>query len=246
MLLFWVILFSILGSVGAGLLSAIFLLFPTSTHKTLLPFLVSYASGTMLTVALLDLIPEALGEISPTRALSTVLAGIVAFFILEKLVIWRHCHREECEVHSAAGSLILFGASFHNFVDGVVIGAAFITSFPLGVATSLAIISHEIPQEVGDFAIVMDSGYTRLRALLYNSISGLSTLPGAVLAYFFLPHFEAALPYVVVVAAASFIYISVADLFPNLHSYTQLRQSLYQLLCMLAGIATIVALLAGH
>ncbi|MHB0867802.1 MAG: ZIP family metal transporter [Thermoleophilia bacterium] len=246
MLLFWIILFSLIGSVGAVLLSATFLLFPTRTHKVLLPFLVSYASGTLLAVALLDLIPETLDEISPTRALSTVLAGIVAFFILEKLVIWRHCHRDECEVHSAAGSLILFGDAFHNFVDGVVIGAAFITSVPLGMATSLAIVSHEIPQEVGDFAILMDSGYSRQRALAYNTISGLSTLPAALLAYYYLPHFEGSLPYVVLVAAASFIYISVADLFPNLHTYTQLRQTIYQLVSMLAGIGTIVLLHAGH
>lgn len=246
MLLFWIILFSLIGSVGAVLLSAIFLLFPAKIHKVLLPLLISYASGTLLAVALLDLIPEALEKVNPTAALSTVLAGIVAFFMLEKLVIWRHCHKEECEVHSAAGSLILFGDAFHNFVDGVVIGAAFITSVPLGMATSLAIVSHEIPQEVGDFAILMESGYTRRRALVYNTISGLTTLPAALLAYYYLPHFEAGLPYVVAAAAASFIYISVADLFPNLHRYTQLSQTIYQLLSMLVGIATIVLLHAGH
>ncbi|MGQ3486974.1 ZIP family metal transporter [Roseovarius pacificus] len=240
MLLPWVILFSILGSVGAVAGAALLLLFPEATRKFLLPFLISYAAGTLLGAAFLGMIPKALDIAAPMDVSRTVLAGIVLFFLLEKAVIWRHCHDEGCEVHSGAGPLLLIGNAFHNFVDGFVIAAAFLTSIPFGIAASLAVIAHEIPQEVGDFAILLESGYSRLKALVLNTLSSMATLPGAVIAYFFLGETEQAIPYVLALSAASFIYIATADLVPDLHRKTGPGAGVTQLVLLAAGIGTIM------
>ena len=246
MLLGWIIAFSVLGSVGAIAGAALLLLFPEGTRRTLLPCLLSYATGTLLGAAFLGMIPNALQQATPIAISATVLVGIVLFFVLEKIVIWRHCHDSECEVHSSAGPLILIGDAFHNFVDGFVIAAAFLTSVPLGIAASLAVIAHEIPQEVGDFAILLENGYSRKRALILNSLSSLTTLPGAVIAYFFLGTTREAVPYILALSAASFIYIAVADLVPSLHRQTGLKAALMQFVLMLAGIGTIAIFQLMH
>jgi len=163
----------------------------------------------------------------------------VLFFILEKLVLWRHCHETGCEVHGHAAPLILIGDAFHNFVDGIVIAAAFLTSVPLGITATIAIIAHEIPQEVGDFAILLDGGLSRNRALVLNSLSAAATLPGAVLSYFWLAGTTAAMPYVLALSASSFIYIATADLIPSLHSRLSPADSIQQTLLLVAGILTI-------
>jgi zinc and cadmium transporter len=208
--------------------------------------LISYATGTLLGAAFLGLIPHSLQHIPAPPILSTVLIGIVLFFVLEKLVVWRHCHNQQCEVHSTAGPLLLLGDAFHNFVDGVIIAAAFFASIPLGIATSLSVIAHEIPQEVGDLAILLESGYSRERAILYNMLSSLSTLPGALLAYLTLQEIERITPYIMALSAASFIYIAIADLVPSLHRHTGLGSSLRQLALMLAGIGTIALFHVGR
>ncbi len=246
MLLGWIIAFSILGSVGAIAGAALLLLFPEGTRRTLLPCLLSYATGTLLGAAFLGMIPNALQQATPIAISGTVLVGIVLFFVLEKIVIWRHCHDTECEVHSSAGPLILIGDAFHNFVDGFVIAAAFLTSVPLGIAASLAVIAHEIPQEVGDFAILLENGYSRTRALILNSLSSLTTLPGAVIAYFFLGATREAVPFILALSAASFIYIAIADLVPSLHRQTGLKAALMQFVLMLAGIGTIAIFQLMH
>jgi zinc and cadmium transporter len=235
----WIAGFSLLGSVGAIALAGSFLLFPHKTRRFLIPCLISYATGTLLGAAFLGLIPHALARIPASRALRTVLIGVVLFFVLEKLVVWRHCHNQQCEVHGSAGPLLLVGDAFHNFVDGVIIAATFVTSVPLGIATSLSVIAHEIPQEVGDLAILLESGYSRKQALLYNTLSGLSTLPGAMLAYLTLQAIQRITPYIMAVSAASFVYIAIADLVPSLHRHTGLGSSVRQLALMLAGIGTI-------
>ncbi len=238
-MLLWIIGFSVLGSVGAVAGAALFLLFPEGIRKTLVPCLVSYATGTLLGAAFLGMIPAGL-KLAPALAVTgTVLAGMVLFFVLEKLVLWRHCHDSECEVHGRAAPLILIGDAFHNFVDGVVIAAAFLTSIPLGVTAALAVIAHEIPQEVGDFAILLDNGYGRTKALVLNSLSAAATLPGAVATYFWLGETRAAVPYILAISAASFIYIAAADLIPGLHRQVTAAASLRQLALLLAGISTI-------
>ena len=239
MLLGWVMLFSVLGSVGAVAGAALFLIFPEGIRKILVPCLVSYAAGTLLGAAFLGMIPASL-KLAPAFAVtSTVLAGMMLFFVLEKFVLWRHCHDSACEVHGRAAPLILIGDAFHNFVDGVVIAAAFLTSIPLGVAASLAVIAHEIPQEVGDFAILLDNGYERTKAIVLNGLSAAATLPGAVMAYFRLGETRAAVSYILAISAASFIYIAAADLIPGLHRQVAAAASVRQLVLLLAGIGTI-------
>ena len=194
-------------------------------------------------------LPREFGAARPGPALNisgTVLAGLVGFFLLEKLVIWRHCHDGECEIHSHQSSiLILVGDAFHNFVDGVVIAAAFLASPALGVAAALSVIAHEIPQELGDFAILLHGGLNKSRAFLYNLVSSLTTLPGVLLGWFWLDQMRQAIPYVLAVSAASFIYVAVADLIPGLHRQTTLAASLRQLVLLVAGIGTIALFRLG-
>jgi zinc and cadmium transporter len=228
-----------LGSIGAVAGAALFLFFPEGIRKVLVPCLISYATGTLLGAAFLGMIPAGL-KLAPAFAVtSTVLVGMVLFFVLEKLVLWRHCHDGACVVHGRAAPLILIGDAFHNFVDGVVIAAAFLTSISLGVAASLAVIAHEIPQEVGDFAILLDNGYGRTKAIVLNGLSAATTLPGAMLAYFWLGDMRAAVPYILAISAASFIYIAAADLIPGLHRQVKASASLRQFVLLLAGIGTI-------
>jgi zinc and cadmium transporter len=228
-----------LGSIGAVAGAALFLFFPESIRKILVPCLISYATGTLLGAAFLGMIPAGLKQAPAHGVMATVLAGMVLFFVLEKLVLWRHCHDDECEVHGRAGPLILIGDGVHNFVDGVVIAAAFLASIQLGIVASLAVIAHEVPQEVGDFAILLDSGYARAKALALNTLSAATTLPGAVLAYFWLGETHVAVPYILAISAASFIYIAAADLIPGLHRQVTAAASLRQLALLLAGIGTI-------
>ncbi|HQS89350.1 ZIP family metal transporter, partial [Polaromonas sp.] len=226
---------------------ALLLAFPDAMRQRLLPWLLSYATGTLLGAAFLGMIPQGLKHAAPLAITGTVLAGLVGFFILEKLVIWRHCHDADCEEHGhQAGTLILLGDAFHNFVDGVVIAAAFLTSVPLGIATALAVIAHEIPQELGDFAILLHSGLSKSRAFVYNLLSSLTTLPGVIIGWFWLAETRAAIPFVLAISAASFIYIAVADLVPSLHRHTALKSSLIQVGLILAGIATIAFFRIGH
>lgn len=238
-MLAWIILFSLLGSVGAVLGAAVVLLLPEKLRKILVTNLISYATGTLLGAVFLGLVPKALAESPSPGILIWLLWGILFFFVMEKLVLWRHCHVPDCDAHASAGPLILIGDAFHNFTDGVIIAGAFLLSQPLGVATGLAVISHEIPQELGDFAILLESGYSRGQALLYNTISALATLPGALLGYYFLAHMMQVIPYILLVGAASFLYIALVDLTPYLHRRFGLADSLLQIGLILGGIATI-------
>lgn len=246
MLLLWILAFSLSGTAGVLAAISLYFLFSKKRQETVISHLISYATGTLLTAALLGLIPDALHHASPRPIFLTVLLGILFFFLLEKIVIWRHCHDAECEVHTVAGSMILVGDTFHNAIDGVVIAASFLFSIPLGVVTSLSVIAHEIPQEAGDFAILFHTGYTRKKALLLNVLSSLSASVAAVAGYFALETVEAALPYVMGLSAASFLYIALADLSPELHQKRTLEDALRQFLLIAAGVLTIVVLLQFH
>jgi zinc and cadmium transporter len=247
MTLILIIIFSVLGSVGAIVTAAIFLLFKEKTQKILIPCLISYATGTLLAAALLGLIPHSLKHITPFETLATVLVGIIFFFLLEKIVIWRHCHNSECiEAHHNTAPMIIIGDAFHNFVDGVVIAASFLISVPLGIAIGVSIIAHEIPQEVGDFGILLHSGYSKKKALLLNTLSSLTTLPAAILAYFALEKMHAITPYIMAISAASFLYIALVDLSPELHRKIGIAQNIRQILLILAGIGTTLIVLQFH
>jgi zinc and cadmium transporter len=236
-------LFSLLGSVGAILTAAAFLLIREKIQQVLIPCLISYATGTLLAAALLGLISNALTTTAPLPILATVLVGIVVFFLLEKFVIWRHCHDVTCEVHGVAGPMILIGDAFHNATDGLVIAASFLSSMPIGMAAGISIIAHEIPQEVGDFAILLHGGYSKRKACLFNVLSSVSTLPAAILAYYALEVVHAAIPYVMAFSSASFLYIALTDLYPALHEKVGFQSAIRQFLFMLAGIGTMILIL---
>jgi zinc and cadmium transporter len=221
------------------------------------PMLVSYAIGALLGAAFLEILPEAFeAKVSAESMAATILAGIMLFFVLEKLVLWRHCHGEECETeahhhdqgshhrhdphdHGRSGLMITVGDTFHNFVDGILIAAAFLANFNLGVITALAIIAHEIPQEVGDFLILLHSGYTKRQALIMNMLASLATLVGGVLAYYALGVMQHWVPYVLGMAAASMIYVAVADLIPGLHKRPEIHATIQQVSLIGLGIGSI-------
>jgi zinc and cadmium transporter len=199
--------------------------------------LIAFAAGVMLSSACLDILPEALAAFirlqpdrnsadAATQMFATLLAGLLLFFTLEHLALWRHTHPEDgmsAPLRSArsAATLILIGDGFHNFVDGILIAAAFLTNTALGISTTLAIIAHEIPQELGDFALLLNAGWQKRRALLANGASSLTSLLGGILGYFFLEEIQSIQPYVLAFAAASFLYIAIADLLPALHGHVQ-------------------------
>jgi len=252
--LLWIIATSLAGGVLSVVCAALFAL---SARKHWVNSLVSYAIGALLGAVFLDILPEAMEMGSSPAAVSgTVLAGIMLFFTLEKLLLWRHCHHDHCEGHELhdhdnqgrSGTLIMIGDTFHNFVDGIIIAAAFLVDINLGIVTALAIIAHEIPQEVGDFMILLHSGYSKARALMLNLLSSLATLVGGVLAYFALQSMQGFVPTLLALAASSMIYVAVADLIPGLHKRTQLRDTLEQVVLIGLGVSSIllVKLLVGE
>ena len=290
----WIVVSSLFGGVlsvlGAGVVAL-------NTRATWVPLLISYAIGAMLGAVFLEILPEAFRVASSIEGMTTtVLLGILLFFILEKLVIWRHCHGDHCEVHAIhteqdcpehkgppseainqdsvnkykqverktpsltlkpahshshshintnshdggrSGMMVMVGDTFHNFVDGVLIAAAFMTDVKLGVVTSIAIIAHEIPQEVGDFLILLHSGYSKKQALAFNLISSLATMVGGLLAYFALQSVQSWVPTILGMAAASMLYVAVADLIPSLHKRTQLKETVSQVALIALGIGSI-------
>ena len=246
-ILTWIILASLLGGVLSVIAAALFAL---NARAQYLGGLVSYAIGALLGAVFLDILPEAI-HLSPNFASvsATVLLGILLFFTLEKVLIWRHCHHDHCEVHEPhedqthdhgrSGTMVIVGDTFHNFIDGIIIAAAFLVDIHLGVVTALAIIAHEIPQEVGDFAVLLNSGYSKLRAFQLNLISSFATLAGGVLGYVALQDMQSVVPYLLALAAASMIYVAVADLIPGLHKRTAMRDTVQQVVLILLGVGTV-------
>ena len=232
----------------SALVAGVFMLLPAARRNALLPHLVSFATGALLGAALLALLPHALDAGAGAHGIGLALAaGIIAFFVLEKLVLWRHCHVDACEAHGpqdhhrdrASATLILWGDAFHNLLDGVLIAAAFLTDPHLGVVTTVAVFAHEIPQEVGDLAILLNGGMSRKRALALNIAVSLTSVAGAVVAWFLLAQALEWLPYALAIAAASFLYVAVADLIPGLHRRVDARTSVQQVVLIAVGIAVI-------
>ncbi len=247
-ILAWIITASFAGGflsvLGAGLIAL------NSRSQRYVSAMVSYAIGALLGAVFLEILPEAIKLTHNVATLSaTLLGGILLFFILEKLVLWRHCHHDHCEAHEPkpdaghdhgrSGMMIMLGDTFHNFVDGIIIAAAFLTDIQLGIVTSIAIIAHEIPQEIGDFAILLHSGYSKMRALKLNLISSFASVAGAVLGYFTLQTAQSWISSLLALAAASMIYVAVADLIPGLHKRTKLKDTLQQVVLILAGVGTV-------
>jgi zinc and cadmium transporter len=256
----WIIATTLVGGVLSVLVAW---LFARHAKATQIPMLISYAVGALLGAVFIELLPEAFERASSMHAMAAViLGGILLFFVLEKLVLWRHCHLDQCEAHDPtaadhghahahghragerddhgrSGLMILIGDTFHNFVDGVLVAAAFLANVELGIVTALAIIAHEIPQEVGDFLILLHSGYTRRMALALNMLSSVSMVVGGVLAYLTLHTVQQWVPPLLGLAAASMLYVAVADLIPGLHRRAELAATAQQVVLIALGIGTI-------
>jgi zinc and cadmium transporter len=277
----WIVTASLAGGLLSVLIAAAFAL---NAQRHWVPLLVSYAIGALLGAVFLELLPHAV-EVAPNleAMTGTILFGILLFFTLEKLVLWRHCHGAHCEAHALhdeahcpdhvsttvigtkfkpvtqtpsmmtkvhqhdhehdhgrSGMMIMIGDTFHNFVDGILIAAAFMVDVQLGLVTALAIIAHEIPQEIGDFLILLHSGYSKKKALLFNLFSSLATMVGGLLAYLFLQTMQAWVPYILSLAVASMLYVAVADLIPGLHKRTAMKDTLQQIALILLGVASIL------
>ena len=231
---------SLLGSGGGVLVASSLLLVSSPLRTRVIPWLVSYAVGALLGVALMALLPEALAELNAGAVFGTLLFGILVFFVLEKLVLLRHCHTDTCEVHAATAPLVLIGDAFHNFIDGAIICTAVMASVPLGINTAIAVAAHEIPQEVGDVAILLASGYSRRRALLLNLVCGASGVLGALVAYTAATAVPGIRPYILSFSAASLLYIAMSDLIPDLHRRELDASAVRQVLLIGAGIGTVV------
>ena len=266
--LFWIILSTLVSGVLSVLAAGVFLALPKKQREGVLPHLVSFATGALLGAALLALIPHAVLGAGSDRVHEVgiaLIAGIALFFILEKFLLWRHCHDDHCDTHpvgghlhqhdhahdhghnqthddarrKASGSLVLVGDALHNLLDGVLIAAAFLTDVHLGIVTALAIMAHEIPQEVGNFAVLLHSGVSRGRALGLNLLTSLTAVIGGVVGYFALETAVRVLPFALAVAASSLLYVAVADLIPGLHRRVDPRSSVTQVLLISLGIAVI-------
>ena len=247
----WILAACLLGTVLSIALAA---LVAFRAKARWISILVSYAVGALLGAAFLDILPHLFEETKhPARTAAFILFGLLVFFVLEKLLLWRHHHHqseeEQAEAeeqmrhaghdHGRSGWMIIFGDAFHNFTDGVIIAGAFLADVKLGVVTSLAIIAHEIPQEIGDFVVLLHSGFSKRRALFWNLVSGMSAMLGGLIAYFALSHVQELIPDILAFAAASMIYVAVADLIPGLHKKTAISDSLGQVAFIGLGIASI-------
>ena len=234
-------------SLAGGVLSAGAAAFALALRAAWVPTLVSFAIGALLGAAFLEVIPHAFEHGEPHAVAGSILCGILVFFLLEKLLLWRHSHDEHEVAHGSghahdqgrSGALIVVGDTIHNFLDGILIAAAFLQSIQLGIVTALAIVAHEIPQEVGDFLILLNSGYSRAKAFVLNMLSSCATLAGGALGYYALQVVEGWMPVLLGIVAASMIYVAVADLIPGLHRRPELRATVSQTLLIAFGIGSI-------
>ncbi len=237
MLLLTILGASLIGSFFA-LIGGTILLIHERTAKRLSLVFVSFAAGSLLGAAFFELIPESLETLDPTLMALGVIAGIIALFLFEKGLKWYHCHdRETCDLHTFSGS-VLAGDTIHNFIDGVIIALSFSVSPAAGVATTIAVFFHEVPQEIGDFGVLLHSGYAKRRIVMLNLMTALATTVGALAGYFALPFLTSALPYLLAFAAGSFLYISISDLIPELRHRTR-GNEFWHVIAMLLGLASI-------
>jgi len=248
----------VIATFAGGLLSVLIAASLTvSVLSRVVRHLVSLSTGVLLGTALLNVLPEAFeSKASPQSLFATLLGGLMFFFLLEKAELYRHQHHHEGDEHhhhhgfdaqqaGRGGWSVLLGDSIHNFCDGIIIAAAFLTDVQLGVATSLAIIAHEIPQEVGDYIVLLNAGLSRRKALLYNAASGLSAVLGGVVGYFVVGPWEALFPYLLVIASSSFVYVAVADLIPQLQHRLSLKETAAQLAWLAGGLGLVLAATSG-
>ncbi len=246
MTLIYVVIALILGSVGSVALAGAMLMLNNEKLETVSTYLMYFAGGSLLGATFLGMIPKAISMADAGIVFKIILSGILFFFVLEKIILWRSCHNKNCERHThAAAQIILIGDAFHNAIDGVVIAASFLSSFDLGVFITLTVIFHEIPQELGDFGILIKSGYSRSKALLLNLLSGSTAIVFGLIAFYSLAYVKDLIPYALAFSASSFLYIALADLIPEMHKKTTATASLKQIVLIVLGIV-VIYLVLGH
>jgi zinc and cadmium transporter len=233
------------GVLSVALAASVLTLRPARLERAV-PRLISFSTGTLLAAALLGLIPHAAHALPTSTVAPTILVGLLTFYLLEKLLVWRHCHRHDCDVHASSGALLLVGDAVHNFVDGVIIAGAFLESTPLGAATALSTVAHEVPQELGEFVVYLHGGATRRRALALNALTSLTSVVGALLGYWFLSELRGISPYLLSFAAAGFLYVALADLVPAQRGKTSLALTLVDSLLVAVGVGVIALVAHGH
>ncbi len=250
MTLAWIVIATLAGGVLSVVVAASL---TVSLLSRIVQHLVSLSTGVLLATALLDILPEAFQSkgASPQALFATLLGGLMFFFLLEKAELYRHSHHYEGDEHhhrhgfdrqqaGRGGWSVILGDSIHNFCDGIIIAAAFLADTRVGAVTSLAIIAHEIPQEVGDYIVLINAGFSRPRALFFNALSGGAAVVGGLIGYYVVGPWQAMFPYLLVIASSSFVYVAVADLIPQLQHRLTLRETAAQLLWLVAGIAIVV------
>jgi len=250
----WIVLATAIGGVLSVVVAAALTL---GVLTKIVHHLVSLSAGVLLATALLDILPEAFSAKAPPQALfATLLGGLLFFFLLEKAELYRHTHHHEGDEHhhhhgfdrqqaGRGGWSVILGDSIHNFCDGIIIAAAFLADTRLGVVTSIAIVAHEIPQEVGDYIVLLNAGFSRARALVFNALSGLAAVIGGFFGYFVVGPWQEFFPYLLVVAASSFVYVAVADLIPQLQHRLTLKETAAQLFWLACGLAIVVVAIGG-
>ncbi len=236
----YILIAVLVGNIGSVLLASIMLSIGSEHLQKLATHINAFAGGTLLGAAFIGMLPNAV-KLAGYQISYAILGGILFFFVIEKIMLWRICADQNCDRHSKAGALMLMiGDSFHNFLDGIVIAAAFLHSPSFGVVVALSVFAHEIPQEIADFGVMLKAGFSKQKAIMYNLFSGLTAIAGALLAWYSGVYTQKAMPYILALSAAGFIYIALADLIPELHRKTNAHQSIVQFLLLIAGISVIL------
>jgi zinc and cadmium transporter len=244
--LLWILLLSMPGSASVVVASCLALFVKDAAIERLVPRLVHFSAGALLGATFFGLLPTAALAVGPVKVFGLVLGGIFGFFFLEKLMLWRHCHKHDCEVHASSGPLMLVGDSLHNFGDGIVIAAACMASPPLGLAAALSTLAHGLPKELGELVVYLHHGYSRKRAFLLNFGTSLTTLLGALAGLSLLRPYPQLSATVMALSSAGFLYVALADLIPSQRTRRTFRATMIEILLLAAGAATMRLLTHAH
>jgi len=236
--LIWILIFTLINGLLAFVGALSFLLSKKSLNK-IIPFLVAFAIGALLGGALFHFIPEAIEELKLIWTVLLAALGFGLFYLIERFLHWHHCKHGECPKHHFT-YLILIGDGVHNFIDGLIIAASFIISIPIGIISSIIILLHELPQEIGDFGVLIHGGFSRTKALVYNFLSQLTAVLGGVLGFYLIGLQEQAI-YLLPIAAGGFLYIALVDLIPEVFKEKNKMQAVLNVLLILLGMGILMS-----
>jgi len=233
-LLFWIIGSSLVVS-AISLIGVFFFAMKRNMLKKMLLIMVGFSAGSLMGGAFLHLLPEALENTKALTVFTYTLIAFAIFFVIERFLHWHHCHEGKCNFH-AFTYMNLIGDSIHNFIDGMIIAGSYIVNVPFGIITTIAVIAHEIPQEIGDFAVLLYGGFKRAKALMFNLLSALTAVIGAIVGYFISSSAAGFTDFLVPFAAGGFIYIAASDLVPEIHKTNKLKESAFSFALFVLGV----------